>query len=76
MSPPFSRELLASATVLARKGSRPTQLGKDSHAPQLPLLPLLLLLLSPWLVYKALTTGKYRRGLWDKLFGPSLIRDA
>ena len=25
--------------------------------------------LSPWLVYKALTTGKYRRGLWAKLTG-------
>jgi 3-deoxy-D-manno-octulosonic-acid transferase len=31
---------------------------------------LVLLLLSPWLVYKALTTGKYRRGLVDKFFGP------
>lgn len=28
-----------------------------------------LLLLSPWLVYKSLTTGKYRRGLWMKLTG-------
>jgi len=28
-----------------------------------------LLILSPWLVYKALTTGKYRRGLWSKLSG-------
>ncbi len=28
-----------------------------------------LLLTSPWLIYKALTTGKYRRGLWCKLFG-------
>jgi 3-deoxy-D-manno-octulosonic-acid transferase len=27
------------------------------------------LLLSPWLVYKAITTGKYRRGLWSKLTG-------
>lgn len=24
---------------------------------------------SPWLLYKALTTGKYRRGLWAKLTG-------
>ena len=30
-----------------------------------------LILLSPWLVYKAFTTGKYRRGLWDKLIGPT-----
>src|SRR5260370_9650666 len=30
-----------------------------------------LILLSPWLVYKAFTTGKYRRGLWHKLIGPS-----
>jgi 3-deoxy-D-manno-octulosonic-acid transferase len=30
---------------------------------------LALLLLSPWLAYKALTTGKYRRGLWTKLTG-------
>ncbi len=35
---------------------------------------LLLSLLSPWLIYKAFTTGKYRRGLWDKLFGTSFIR--
>src|SRR5207247_1623888 len=26
-------------------------------------------LLSPWLVYKTLTTGKYRRGLLSKLLG-------
>jgi 3-deoxy-D-manno-octulosonic-acid transferase len=30
---------------------------------------LVLLVLSPWLLYKALTTGKYRRGLWGKLTG-------
>ena len=30
---------------------------------------LVLLILSPWLVYKSLTTGKYRRGLWRKLTG-------
>ena len=30
---------------------------------------LTLLILSPWLAYKALTTGKYRRGLWTKLTG-------
>lgn len=30
---------------------------------------LTLVLFSPWLVYKALTTGKYRRGLWCKLTG-------
>ncbi|MFL5242561.1 MAG: 3-deoxy-D-manno-octulosonic acid transferase [Gemmataceae bacterium] len=28
-----------------------------------------LLILSPWLVYKAITTGKYRRGLLSKLTG-------
>ena len=30
-----------------------------------------LLLLSPWLVYRALTTGRYRHGLRDKLLGLS-----
>jgi 3-deoxy-D-manno-octulosonic-acid transferase len=35
----------------------------------------LLVLLSPWLIYKALTTGKYRRGVWAKLFGPSFHRN-
>jgi 3-deoxy-D-manno-octulosonic-acid transferase len=30
---------------------------------------LVLLLLSPWLLYKAITTGKYRRGLVAKLLG-------
>jgi 3-deoxy-D-manno-octulosonic-acid transferase len=34
----------------------------------------LLVLLSPWLIYKALTTGKYRRGLWQKFRGPSFYR--
>jgi 3-deoxy-D-manno-octulosonic-acid transferase len=34
----------------------------------------LLLILSPWLVYKALTTGKYRRGLWAKLSGAAFLR--
>lgn len=33
-----------------------------------------LLVLSPWLVYKALTTGKYRRGLLDKFFGRAFLR--
>jgi 3-deoxy-D-manno-octulosonic-acid transferase len=36
----------------------------------------LLLVLSPWLVYKALTTGKYRRGLWPKLSGAAFARPA
>jgi 3-deoxy-D-manno-octulosonic-acid transferase len=36
---------------------------------------LVLLLLSPWLIYKALTTGKYRRGLLYKFLGRSLRRD-
>jgi 3-deoxy-D-manno-octulosonic-acid transferase len=35
-----------------------------------------LLLLSPWLIYKALTTGKYRRGLWRKFMGRAVLRDA
>src|SRR5262249_47078656 len=35
---------------------------------------LMLLLLSPWLLYKALTTGKYRRGLWPKLSGSAWLR--
>jgi 3-deoxy-D-manno-octulosonic-acid transferase len=30
---------------------------------------LVLLILSPYLAYKACTTGKYRRGLWSKLTG-------
>ncbi len=30
---------------------------------------LTVLLASPWLLYKSLTTGKYRRGLWRKFFG-------
>ncbi|HEV8060230.1 MAG TPA: 3-deoxy-D-manno-octulosonic acid transferase [Gemmataceae bacterium] len=30
---------------------------------------LVLLLLSPYLVYKACTTGKYRRGIWSKFTG-------
>ena len=33
-----------------------------------------LLLLSPWLLYKSLTTGKYRRGLWRKITGHALLR--
>jgi 3-deoxy-D-manno-octulosonic-acid transferase len=37
---------------------------------------LVLLLLSPWLIYKASTTGKYRRGLAAKFFGPRLQPDA
>jgi len=35
---------------------------------------LALCLLSPWLIYKALTTGKYRRGLWHKLTGRAFRR--
>jgi 3-deoxy-D-manno-octulosonic-acid transferase len=35
----------------------------------------ILTLLSPWLLYKALTTGKYRRGLLRKFVGQSLLRD-
>lgn len=30
---------------------------------------LVLILFSPWLLYKALTTGKYRRGFWRKMTG-------
>jgi 3-deoxy-D-manno-octulosonic-acid transferase len=34
---------------------------------------LALLVGSPWLVYKSLTTGKYRRGLLHKLFGRAMV---
>src|SRR5271154_21604 len=33
-----------------------------------------LVLLSPWLLFKTLTTGKYRRGLWSKLTGRAFRR--
>jgi 3-deoxy-D-manno-octulosonic-acid transferase len=33
-----------------------------------------IILLSPWLVYKALTAGKYRRGLWQKILGLAPLR--
>jgi 3-deoxy-D-manno-octulosonic-acid transferase len=36
---------------------------------------LFVVLLSPWLLYKALTTGKYRRGLWQKFSGAVQPRD-
>jgi 3-deoxy-D-manno-octulosonic-acid transferase len=36
---------------------------------------LLLLLLSPWLFYRALRTGRYRHGLRDKLLGLPAIRN-
>jgi 3-deoxy-D-manno-octulosonic-acid transferase len=36
----------------------------------------LVVLASPWLVYKSLTTGKYRRGLWRKLVGHAMLRDS
>jgi 3-deoxy-D-manno-octulosonic-acid transferase len=36
---------------------------------------LALVLLSPWLLYKAITTGKYRRGLRAKLLGPRFPAD-
>src|SRR5688572_13454230 len=36
---------------------------------------LLILLLSPWLLYKSLTTGKYRRGLLAKLRGTAYLRE-
>src|SRR5688572_26499897 len=39
------------------------------HYPLNLLYLLILLFLSPWLLYKAFTTGKYRRGLASKLFG-------
>jgi 3-deoxy-D-manno-octulosonic-acid transferase len=32
-----------------------------------------LVILFPWLLYKALTTGKYRRGLWRKLTGTAAL---
>jgi len=33
-----------------------------------------LVIFSPWLVYKSLTTGKYRRGLWAKFTGRAFLR--
>src|SRR5207248_4515967 len=36
---------------------------------------LAVIVLSPWLLYKSLTTGKYRRGLLCKLRGDALRRD-
>jgi 3-deoxy-D-manno-octulosonic-acid transferase len=33
-----------------------------------------IVVLSPWLLFKALTTGKYRRGLWSKLTGSAVER--
>ncbi|MCI0463509.1 MAG: glycosyltransferase, partial [Gemmataceae bacterium] len=35
---------------------------------------LVLVVLSPWLLWKILTTGKYRRGLWAKLTGRAALR--
>ncbi len=35
---------------------------------------LILIILSPWLIFKACTTGKYRRGLWRKLTGRAVLR--
>jgi 3-deoxy-D-manno-octulosonic-acid transferase len=35
---------------------------------------LVVVFLSPWLLYKALTTGKFRRGLWHKLNGRAFHR--
>jgi 3-deoxy-D-manno-octulosonic-acid transferase len=35
---------------------------------------LVLLIISPWLIYKALATGKYRRGLWRKFTGRTVLR--
>ncbi|HZU37893.1 MAG TPA: 3-deoxy-D-manno-octulosonic acid transferase, partial [Gemmataceae bacterium] len=32
------------------------------------------LLISPWIIYKACTTGKYRRGVWHKLTGQAFLR--
>ncbi len=34
----------------------------------------LLLFASPWFIYKALTTGKYRKGMWRKFWGLAPIR--
>jgi 3-deoxy-D-manno-octulosonic-acid transferase len=35
---------------------------------------LVILLASPWLLYKSITTGKYRRGLWTKFAGGAFVR--
>jgi len=37
---------------------------------------LTLIFLSPWLIYKALTTGKYRRGFWSKISGRAIRRES
>jgi 3-deoxy-D-manno-octulosonic-acid transferase len=35
-----------------------------------------LVLAFPWLIYKSLTTGKFRRGVWRKFTGETLSREA
>jgi 3-deoxy-D-manno-octulosonic-acid transferase len=49
---------------------------KGFHVPYLLnlLYVLAFLLCSPWLLYKALTTGKYRQGFWSKLSGRAFLR--
>src|SRR5262249_44314133 len=37
---------------------------------------LALILFCPYLLYKVLTTGKYRRGLWAKLSGRAILRES
>src|SRR5437667_3737871 len=34
-----------------------------------------LFILSPWLIYKSMTAGKYRRGIWRKLRGDAFLRE-
>jgi 3-deoxy-D-manno-octulosonic-acid transferase len=36
---------------------------------------LTLILLSPWVLYRVIFTGKYRRGLWCKLSGRAVLRE-
>lgn len=35
---------------------------------------LVILLALPWLIYKSITTGKYRRGMWAKITGSAFLR--
>lgn len=37
---------------------------------------LLLFVIAPWLIYKSLSTGKFRRGIWTKLTGSAFARES
>jgi 3-deoxy-D-manno-octulosonic-acid transferase len=60
-----------------RESPHPDIVGKESRFMPYLLNVLYLLALiaaSPWLAFKSMTTGKYRRGLWLKLTGRNLRR--